>query len=75
MIIMKCKGRLIGLFRFFLKYVMSSRDDHRAAELKAGLFDLSFLYGLKNGPKRDVIDFCMKMDLIAKEYVRPVCDE
>ncbi|GBM95020.1 hypothetical protein AVEN_29382-1 [Araneus ventricosus] len=54
---------------------MSSRVDHRAAEMQAGLFDLSFLYGLKNGPKRDVIDFCMKMDLIAKEYVCPSCNE
>ncbi|GBO15184.1 hypothetical protein AVEN_38646-1 [Araneus ventricosus] len=54
---------------------MSSRVDHRAAEMQTGLFDLSFLYGLKNGPKRDVIDFCMKMDLIAKEYVCPACNE
>ncbi|GBN04151.1 hypothetical protein AVEN_119017-1 [Araneus ventricosus] len=61
--------------KFFLKYIMSSCDDHRAAELKAGLFDLSFLYDLKNGPKRDVIDLCMKMDLIAKEYICPTCDE
>ncbi|GBO04750.1 hypothetical protein AVEN_255465-1 [Araneus ventricosus] len=46
---------------------MSSRGDHRTAEFKAGLCDLSFLYGLRNGPKRDVIDFCMKIDLIAKD--------
>ncbi|GBM61045.1 hypothetical protein AVEN_264373-1 [Araneus ventricosus] len=52
--------------RSFLKSVMSFRD-HRAAELKAGLFNLSLRYGLKNVPKRDVINFCMKMDLIAKE--------
>ncbi|GBN83785.1 hypothetical protein AVEN_224994-1 [Araneus ventricosus] len=60
---------------FFLKAVMSSRVEHCAAELEAGLYDLSFLYGLKNGRKRDVIDFCMKMYLIAKEYICPACDE
>ncbi|GBM64649.1 hypothetical protein AVEN_91716-1 [Araneus ventricosus] len=54
---------------------MSSRGDHRTAELKAGLYDFSFLYDLKNGPKRELIDFRMKMDLIAKEYVCPVCDK
>ncbi|GBN62653.1 RNA-directed DNA polymerase from mobile element jockey [Araneus ventricosus] len=46
---------------------MSSRGDQRAAELKTGLCDLSFLYDLKNGPERDVVDFCMKMDVIAKK--------
>ncbi|GBN20309.1 hypothetical protein AVEN_181794-1 [Araneus ventricosus] len=54
---------------------MPSRVEHCAAELEAGLYDLSFLYGLKNEPKRDVINFCMKMDLIAKEYICPACDE
>ncbi|GBN66591.1 hypothetical protein AVEN_245423-1 [Araneus ventricosus] len=69
------RKRYLDIKRFFLKSVMSSRVDHRTAEVQAGLFDLSFLYGLKNGSKRDVIDFCMQMDLIAKEYVCPACDE
>ncbi|GBM90121.1 hypothetical protein AVEN_185857-1 [Araneus ventricosus] len=67
--------RLAQCNRFSLKSFTSSRGDHRAAELKAGLNDLSFLYDLKNRPKSEVIDFCMKMDLIAKEYVCPVCDK
>ncbi|GBO13305.1 hypothetical protein AVEN_200300-1 [Araneus ventricosus] len=54
------------LGRIFPKSFMSSRGDYRAGELKAGLYDLSFLYDLKNGPKRELIDFCMKMDLIVK---------
>ncbi|GBL95541.1 Transposon Ty3-I Gag-Pol polyprotein [Araneus ventricosus] len=53
---------------FFLKSVMSSRRDHRAAELKTGLHVLSFLYDFKKGPERDVIDFCIKMDVIAKIF-------
>ncbi|GBN03305.1 hypothetical protein AVEN_249562-1 [Araneus ventricosus] len=54
---------------------MSSRDNHRAAESRAGLFDLEILYGLKKGPKKDVIDWCMSMNMIAKEYVCPTCGE
>ncbi|GBN88255.1 hypothetical protein AVEN_163430-1 [Araneus ventricosus] len=48
---------------------MSSREKHRAAESEAGLFDLDYLYGLK----KDVIDWCMEMNLIAKAYVCPTC--
>ncbi|GBN86375.1 hypothetical protein AVEN_128405-1 [Araneus ventricosus] len=55
--------------------VMSSRDNHSTAESQAGLFDLKYLYRLKNGCKKDVIDWCMKMNLIAKEYVCPTCEE
>ncbi|GBN39308.1 hypothetical protein AVEN_148385-1 [Araneus ventricosus] len=55
--------------------VMSSRENHRAAESRAGLFDLEVLYGLKKGPKKDVIDWCMNMNMIAKEYVCPTCGE
>ncbi|GBN92361.1 hypothetical protein AVEN_268008-1 [Araneus ventricosus] len=46
---------------------MSSRDNHPSAESRAGLFDLEFLYGLKKGPKKDVIDWCMSMNMIAKD--------
>ncbi|GBN81747.1 hypothetical protein AVEN_191939-1 [Araneus ventricosus] len=55
--------------------VMSSRDVHRAAESQAGLFYLEFLYGLKRGSKKDVIQLCMDMNMIAKEYVCPICGE
>ncbi|GBN96596.1 hypothetical protein AVEN_242579-1 [Araneus ventricosus] len=48
---------------------MSSREKHRAAESQAGLFDLEYFYELK----KYVIDCCMKMNLIAKEYVCPTC--
>ncbi|GBL74685.1 hypothetical protein AVEN_243571-1 [Araneus ventricosus] len=54
---------------------MSSRSNHRAAESQAGLFDLEYSYRLKNGCKKDVIDWYMKMNLIAKEYVCPICGE
>ncbi|GBN86012.1 hypothetical protein AVEN_27743-1 [Araneus ventricosus] len=49
---------------------MSYRVVHLAAEILAEFYDFSFLYGLQNVRKTDVIDFCMKMDLIAKEYER-----
>ncbi|GBM05897.1 hypothetical protein AVEN_135265-1 [Araneus ventricosus] len=49
--------------------VLSSRDKQRAAESQAGLFDLEYLYELKKGCKKDVIDWCMEMNRIAKEYV------
>ncbi|GBO43441.1 hypothetical protein AVEN_241714-1 [Araneus ventricosus] len=52
---------------------MPSRDKHRAAESQAGLFDLEYLYGLKKGSKEDVIEWCMSMNFIAKEYVCPTC--
>ncbi|GBM10882.1 hypothetical protein AVEN_42136-1 [Araneus ventricosus] len=52
---------------------MSSSDEHRAAESQAGMFDLKYLYGLKKGCQKDVIDWCMEMNLIAKEYVCPTC--
>ncbi|GBN92841.1 hypothetical protein AVEN_115490-1 [Araneus ventricosus] len=68
--------REVGLNVFatevFLKSVMSSRGVHLAAEFQAGLHDLRFLNGSKNGPETDVIDFCMKMDLTAKEYISPI---
>ncbi|GBN48033.1 hypothetical protein AVEN_273888-1, partial [Araneus ventricosus] len=53
--------------------VMSSHAKHRAAESQAGLFDLEFLYGLKKGSKKDLIEWCIGMNLIAKEYVCPTC--
>ncbi|GBM51511.1 hypothetical protein AVEN_71629-1 [Araneus ventricosus] len=52
---------------------MSSRDKHRAAESQVGMFDLEYLYGLKKGYKKDVIDWCMEMNLIAKEHVCLTC--
>ncbi|GBM60772.1 hypothetical protein AVEN_182275-1 [Araneus ventricosus] len=52
---------------------MSSCDQHRAAESQACLFDLEHLYGLKKGCKEDVIDWCMEMNLITKEYACPTC--
>ncbi|GBN17481.1 hypothetical protein AVEN_112070-1 [Araneus ventricosus] len=54
---------------------MSSRDNHCTIESQAGLFDLEFLYGLKKGPKKDVIDWCMSMNIITKEYACPTCGE
>ncbi|GBN34126.1 hypothetical protein AVEN_43304-1 [Araneus ventricosus] len=50
---------------------MSSREKHRAFESQAGMYDLEFLYGLK----KDVIEWCMGMDMIAKEYGCPTCGE
>ncbi|GBN68320.1 hypothetical protein AVEN_95295-1 [Araneus ventricosus] len=54
---------------------MSCRVKHRAFESQAGMFDLEFLYGLKKGSKKEVIAWCMSMDMIAKEYVCPTCGE
>ncbi|GBL63932.1 hypothetical protein AVEN_221021-1 [Araneus ventricosus] len=55
--------------------VMSYREKHHAFENQAGMYDLEFLYGLKKGSKKDVLEWCMAMDLIAKEYVCPTCGE
>ncbi|GBO37911.1 hypothetical protein AVEN_152094-1 [Araneus ventricosus] len=48
---------------------MSSRNKHRAAESQADLFDLEYLYGLK----KDVMDGCMEVNLIANESVCQTC--
>ncbi|GBN89235.1 hypothetical protein AVEN_197865-1 [Araneus ventricosus] len=48
---------------------------HRAFESQAGMYDLEFLYGLKKGSKKEVIAWCMSMDMIAKAYVCPTCGE
>ncbi|GBO29801.1 hypothetical protein AVEN_188023-1 [Araneus ventricosus] len=55
--------------------VTSCHVKHRAFESQAGMFDLEFLYGLKKGSKKEVIEWCMGMDMIAKEYVCPTCGE
>ncbi|GBM72875.1 hypothetical protein AVEN_171656-1 [Araneus ventricosus] len=49
---------------------MSCRVKHHAFESQAGIYDLEFLYGLKKGSKKEVIAWCMGMDMIAKETVR-----
>ncbi|GBN29374.1 hypothetical protein AVEN_78151-1 [Araneus ventricosus] len=53
--------------------VMSCGEKHHAFESQAGMYDLEFLYGLKKGSKEDVIEWCMSVDMIAKEYVCPTC--
>ncbi|GBL81146.1 hypothetical protein AVEN_83196-1 [Araneus ventricosus] len=54
---------------------MSCRAKHRAFESQAGMYDLEFLYGLKKGSKKEGNEWCMGMDMIAKEYVCPTCGE
>ncbi|GBN24775.1 hypothetical protein AVEN_11507-1 [Araneus ventricosus] len=54
---------------------MSCRVKHRAFESQAGMYVSEFLYGLKKGSKKEVIEWRMCMDMIAKEYVCPTCGE
>ncbi|GBN48473.1 hypothetical protein AVEN_210071-1 [Araneus ventricosus] len=54
---------------------MSCCVKHRPFESQAGMYDSEFLYGLKKGSKKEVIEWCMGMDMIAKEFVCPTCGE